>query len=168
MAVVRADVLAGGRGRILIMAHNAITRARELEKRRRIRTAWFAVNGPCRKCGVAENLELDHVEPGMKVSHNVWSWTPMRRELELQKCQVLCRHCHRYKTSSERKPGAVLTQKRKIADKQVLKAVLLREMGWTTRKIGKKFGVSHVTISRLTNIAMEGKNFRHRGKLMGT
>ena len=58
--------------------------------------------------------------------------------------------------------------KRKITDRQVLKAVLLREMGWTIRRIGKKFGVSHVTIIRLTNAAMKGKDFSHRGNLMGT
>ena len=129
---------------------------------------WFAANGPCRECGSADHMELDHVEPGMKVSHTVWSWTPMRRELELKKCQALCRSCHRKKTSSEHKPGSVFIAKRKITDKQVLKAVLLREMGWTVRRIGKKLGVSHATITRLTNIAMSGKDFRHRGKLMGT
>ncbi len=150
------------------MGHNAITRATEMEKRRCARTTWLSVNGPCKKCGSPDNLELDHVEPGTKVSHNVWSWTPMRRDLELTKCQVLCRRCHRQKTSAERQPGRVFISKRKITDKQVLKAVLLREMGWTIRRIGIKFGVHHSTIGNLTNAASGGKDFRHRGKLLGT
>ncbi len=150
------------------MGHNAITRATAYAKMRKTRADWFAANGPCKKCGATENLEVDHVDPGTKVCHAVWSWTPMRRELELKKCQVLCRRCHRQKTSAEQKPGRVFTSKRKITDKQVLKAVLLREMGWTIRRIGKKFGVSHVTIERLTNAASNGKDFRHRGKLLGT
>lgn len=150
------------------MGHNAITRATAYAKMKKARTDWFTANGPCKQCGSITNLELDHIEPGNKVHHAVWSWTPMRRNLELQKCQVLCRSCHRKKTTSEQTPGRIFQAKRKITDKQVLQAVLLRGSGWTIRSIGKKFGVSHVTINRLTNAAMAGKDFRHRGALLGT
>ena len=152
------------------MPHNAITRARAYAKMKKARADWFAANGPCQKCSSKEKLELDHINPEEKVSHTVWSWTPMRRELELKKCQVLCRPCHREKTSTQNGAGngRVVMKLRKISDKQVLKAVLLRQMGWPVRKIGEKMKVSHATITRLTNIAMEGKDFHHRGNLQGT
>lgn len=152
------------------MGHNAVTRARALAKMKRLRAEWFASNGPCQSCGSTENLELDHIEPEQKVCHTVWSWAPRRRELELKKCQVLCRACHRKKTSAsrERGRGAIVVKLRKITDKQVLKAVLLRQSGMTVRKIAKKFGVCHVTIVRLTNAAMQRKDFRHRGIFLGS
>lgn len=65
------------------------------------RQAWFAVNGPCVKCGTWENLELDHKDPSTKITHNVWSWAEERREIELAKCQVLCVACHMEKSIFE-------------------------------------------------------------------
>ena len=150
------------------MPHTPETRAREMAKRQRIRQEWFSVNGPCQECASTENLELDHIVPGYKVAHTVWSWTPARRAAELAKCQALCRTCHRRKTSAEMERGRILKEKRKISDKQVLKAVLLRQSGWTVRRIAAKMGVSHVTITKLTNAAMAGLDFRHRGALMGS
>lgn len=152
------------------MAHTAITRARAYAKMKKARADWFAANGPCKACGSSGNLELDHIVDEDKVCHTVWSWTPVRRALELAKCQVLCRTCHRIKTSArnEARVGRTVQKLRKLSDKHVLKAVLLRQMGWTIRKIGKKFNVSHRTIVTLTNAAMAGKNFHHRGKLFGT
>lgn len=134
------------------------------------RRKWFKENGPCQQCGSDQNLELDHINPEEKVCHTVWSWTPMRRALELKKCQVLCRSCHRKKTAlnRERNNGAIVKKLRKISDKQVLKAVLLRQMGWTTRRIAVKFKVSHSVIGRLTNAAIAGKDFHHRGNLLGS
>lgn len=65
------------------------------------RSAWFAANGPCVQCGSWLRLELDHVDPDRKVSHRIWSWSQERRDAELAKCQILCRVCHRAKTTSE-------------------------------------------------------------------
>lgn len=53
---------------------------------KRRRDAWFAENGPCAECGSWDNLRLDHVDASQKVSHNVWSWTEVRRLVELAKC----------------------------------------------------------------------------------
>lgn len=61
---------------------------------RRRRTEWMDANGPCALCGSRERLELDHIDPALKISHNVWSWAKERREAELAKCRVLCRTCH--------------------------------------------------------------------------
>lgn len=69
-----------------------------LKRRRR---EWVAANGPCARCGSGEELEVDHVDPSMKVDHKVWSWSQVRREAELSKCQVLCRACHKKKNIEE-------------------------------------------------------------------
>lgn len=65
---------------------------------RKIRERWLIENGPCRKCGSFDNLEVDHINPETKVSHRIWSWTKIKRLEELKKCQVLCKQCHKIKT----------------------------------------------------------------------
>jgi transposase-like protein len=62
--------------------------------------------------------------------------------------------------------GRIVPSLRKISDKKVLKAVLMRQMGVPVRKIAVKFKISHATIVRLTNTAMAGKDFRHRGNAL--
>lgn len=75
---------------------------REYCSKRRLK--WIEENGPC-KCGSKERLEVDHIDPKTKVTHNVWSWTKSKRDEELAKCQVLCYDCHKEKTKqSQRKP----------------------------------------------------------------
>lgn len=66
------------------------------------RDKWLADNGPCVDCGSNINLEVDHVDPSMKVDHKVWSWSEDRRVGELDKCEVRCRECHKKKTKRER------------------------------------------------------------------
>lgn len=55
----------------------------------------------CVKCGSTDRLELDHIDRKTKVSHNIWSWSEVRRNEELAKCQVLCYTCHKAKTKTE-------------------------------------------------------------------
>lgn len=62
------------------------------------RSKWFAENGPCIKCNSWNNLELDHINPEDKISHNIWSWSEKRIKEETAKCQVLCEDCHKEKT----------------------------------------------------------------------
>lgn len=64
------------------------------------REAFFAGKS-CAACGSKERLELDHVDPSLKVTHRIWSWSVARRNAELAKCQVLCAGCHLRKTVSE-------------------------------------------------------------------
>lgn len=66
------------------------------------RAAWLEENGPCACCGSDENLQVDHIDPRLKVSHNVWSWSEQRRARELAKCQVLCTDCHKVKTRTDK------------------------------------------------------------------
>lgn len=61
------------------------------------RAAYFK-DRHCVKCGSKERLELDHIDPSTKISHNIWSWSEIRRSEELAKCQVLCYDCHKLKT----------------------------------------------------------------------
>lgn len=65
----------------------------------------FFADKLCARCGSATDLELDHVNPALKVSHNIWSWRRERRETELAKCQVLCRKCHVTKTWTDDYPA---------------------------------------------------------------
>lgn len=65
------------------------------------RAEWIASHGPCQRCGSNEDLQVDHLDPALKVSHSVWSWSAARREAELRKCQVLCLSCHKAKTARE-------------------------------------------------------------------
>lgn len=84
------------------MTHTIESRARAYAKVKARRLQWFLENGPCVVCGSSENLELDHIVPEEKVSHNIWSWSYEKRIEELNKCQVLCHQCHLKKTSEWR------------------------------------------------------------------
>jgi len=64
---------------------------------RRRRALWF-YGKICASCGSSANLELDHIDPSVKVTHRIWSWAPLRFAQEIAKCQVLCSACHREKT----------------------------------------------------------------------
>lgn len=66
------------------------------------RRAAFLADKSCVVCGTTERLEVDHIDPANKVSHNVWSWSDTRRATELAKCQVLCNEHHKEKTRAQR------------------------------------------------------------------
>jgi len=61
----------------------------------------FFAGKSCVQCGGCERLELDHIEPKLKTEHKIWTWSKIRRDAELLKCQVLCRACHKKKTFKE-------------------------------------------------------------------
>ncbi len=152
------------------MAHTPASRIRAYGKMKAAREVWFQANGPCRQCGSSERLELDHIEEGTKVSHTVWSWEPIKRAAELAKCQVLCYFCHKKKTArwlSQKSIGVPRPKTRKMTDRDVMKAVLMRQAGDSARKVAAKFGVCHGTILGLTDAVMQGKHFKSRGKLLG-
>ena len=65
------------------------------------RRATFFEDKCCVRCGSKERLELDHIDPKLKVSHNVWSWSEAKRSAEIAKCQVLCHDCHWQKTRDD-------------------------------------------------------------------
>lgn len=59
-------------------------------------------NGPCKKCGSWDRLEVDHINPEQKVSHRIWRWKAETRLAELKKCQPLCYECHKKKSAEEK------------------------------------------------------------------
>lgn len=68
---------------------------------RRREQAIESLGGKCVVCGSVEELEFDHVDPSTKSfsiakAFSGWSWS--RIQVELDKCQLLCRDCHKVKT----------------------------------------------------------------------
>jgi 5-methylcytosine-specific restriction endonuclease McrA len=105
------------------------------------RAAWFAGKS-CAECGNTEDLELDHIDPALKVSSVIWSWTAGRREAELAKCRALCRDCHKKKSVTEVARGeqigvAKLTEERVRA---------IRSSPDPSRALARKYGVSEKAI----------------------
>lgn len=77
------------------------------EKQREYQRAWvaerrrhFFADKSCAVCGSSDRMELDHIDPALKISHRIWSWSPARRAAEVEKCQVLCHAHHLEKTLS--------------------------------------------------------------------
>lgn len=64
------------------------------------RRAKYFEGKTCAVCGTSENLELDHVDPHLKISHRIWSWKWDRILEETSKCQILCQKHHQEKTWS--------------------------------------------------------------------
>jgi hypothetical protein len=68
--------------------------------------AEFFSGRVCVDCGTTERLELDHVDPKLKISHKIWGWSKVRREVELAKCVPRCNACHHKKTHKDLGWGA--------------------------------------------------------------
>jgi len=110
------------------------------------RNAWLAANGPCVDCGTWDELEVDHADAAMKVTHRVWSWSLPRREAELAKCVVRCNPCHKEKSAGEQLKGEARLQNVKLTELQVLS---IRESPLSCRMLGVQYGVHRVTISKI-------------------
>lgn len=59
------------------------------------------MGGKCVICGSNERLEVDHMDPAIKLSHRIWSWSEARILAEVSKCQLLCREHHQAKSLDE-------------------------------------------------------------------
>lgn len=85
---------------------------KNIERQREFQREWAAKRKSeyfkdkiCICCGSKLNLELSHKNKNNKISHNIWSWSKIRREAELAKCEIMCSICHRVKTNEERQPS---------------------------------------------------------------
>lgn len=58
------------------------------------------LGGKCIKCNSIENLQLDHVNPETKNFTVAKLWNSKKEvfDLEISKCQLLCKKCHEEKT----------------------------------------------------------------------
>lgn len=66
----------------------------------RMREARTLLGGKCVRCGIINDLELDHIDPKTKSFTIAKMWN-IRKELfdiEIKKCQLLCQQCHEAKT----------------------------------------------------------------------
>ncbi len=62
------------------------------------------LGGKCVKCGSISNLEFDHINPNTKsfVLSRLWSIKDkVKLQIEIDKCQLLCKVCHKIKTDKE-------------------------------------------------------------------
>lgn len=54
------------------------------------------INGRgCSICNSKEKLQFHHRDLYIKTSHRIFSWTKVRLEAELEKCDLLCLKCHK-------------------------------------------------------------------------
>jgi hypothetical protein len=81
-------------------------RAYQRERAARAREEWIKENGPCKRCGRRDQLEIDHVDRTDKElrASQVWHLAKdnPKRVAELAKCQVLCTDCHLDKSIKEK------------------------------------------------------------------
>lgn len=121
--------------------------AREWVARRR--AAWFA-DKSCVDCGSVDKLELDHVDSKQKVSHSIWSWSQVRRDVEIAKCVVRCFPCHRAKTvaNKENARGEAIGLSR--LNPTLVQEILDRSaLGESQRSIATAVGTSQGSVSRV-------------------
>ena len=61
------------------------------------------LGGKCAECEVTDDLQVDHVDWRLKRINlaKLWAISHPRFLRELEKCQALCRDCHRKKTSAD-------------------------------------------------------------------
>lgn len=84
------------------MAYKNKTYQKEYQRNwvRKRRQTYFK-NKVCANCGSTVRLELDHINPKMKITNRIWSWSKIRQQRELNKCQVLCQQCHKDKHTAK-------------------------------------------------------------------
>lgn len=114
------------------------------------RAAWF-VGKVCIECGSVEQLELDHVNPELKVSHNIWSWSVKRRDEELIKCVIRCFTCHKKKTLANREyVFGEAVKSGVLSEREVLEIRDFYSRETTSqRELASLFGVSQRAISQI-------------------
>lgn len=120
------------------------------------RRADFFSGKYCKFCGSMNDLELHHLEPELKISNHIWSWSREKRELEIAKCIVLCYNCHLEETKKQitiEHPCGTLARYNKGCRCELCFEALRQY--WRDRRIklkeefGPKFRSLNITQSRL-------------------
>lgn len=117
------------------------------------RNAWIeSQGGKCVQCGSTEKLEVDHIDPTTKKwkPSSVWSRKQVDRDMELAKCQVLCKECHEIKTAGEnRERKGEKASSSKLKECQVLEIKRQLAEGAQGAALAAQYGVSKGTISSI-------------------
>lgn len=107
------------------------------------------LGGECVSCHTKSDLELDHID--RKTKTFPISRPPSEKAFwqEIKKCQILCKPCHRIKSTKEHQgdncPHAKLTSEQ---IKEIRKELLL---GCKGSELSRKYGVSVTHISKIKN-----------------
>lgn len=76
-----------------------------LRRREKRSIAIDLLGAECVNCGSTDNLEFDHINRDRKDDRHLlsqlWGSSWQRIEQELEKCQLLCKDCHWFKTATE-------------------------------------------------------------------
>lgn len=140
---------------------NAYLRDRYRAKRK---WAMALVGSECVKCGSTRNLQFDHKDPTSK-SFNISSFLRSKTEeeivVELKKCQILCRDCHKEKSKQEthyQKARGEQISTSKLTESQVKQIKdYLATNKFGTMELSRMFGVHKGTIIAIKN----GKTWKH-------
>jgi hypothetical protein len=120
----------------------------EKRKTRKLEAILY-LGGKCVKCGTTVELELDHIDRKTKSFPISLASSDKAFWEELSKCQVLCRWCHRIKSTEEHQgdncPHAKLTS---IQVKAIRKKL---EHGQLGSELAKEYNVCPMQISRIKN-----------------
>jgi 5-methylcytosine-specific restriction endonuclease McrA len=137
-----------------------------LSKRRRAaRRSEFLKDKSCVRCGSQASLEVDHIDPLSKEVEirRLWDYRTARREVELAKCQVLCKPCHKAKSEldcqtrwklslAQADPDNFKTyskaKKLSVAEVRAIKRDLAT-IGRKHKLIARKYGVSRHTVAKI-------------------
>lgn len=127
------------------------------DKQREYQRMWkatrresFIGGKPCIECGSYSNLELHHINPNEKESHSIWSWSKIRIEAEMAKCEIRCRKCHKSihkELESHSKGEAHFSAKLKRKD--VVNIRLMIMQGRPQHEIVKMYDVSKCIVSKI-------------------
>jgi hypothetical protein len=115
---------------------------------------WLDENGPCVICGSDFKLEIDHINPKIKTTHSIWSWSEKRRNVELKKCQILCEKCHQNKTTEYVRSLWKGKHRWSVCKLNPIQMEQMREFRktHTTLETGKKFGIHRTRVTRLLEL----------------
>jgi hypothetical protein len=86
----------------------AYARNYHLARYYKIRRSWIVLLGTkCIVCAATDDLQIDHKIPSTKSFSISMLWGLPKEQLliELAKCQLLCRTCHKKKTATEQTKG---------------------------------------------------------------
>lgn len=120
------------------------------------RRSDFFLGKSCAECGSVEQLELDHVDRATKVHHAIWSWSQVRREAEIAKCQILCHDCHKAKSHASgdfvHPTYGDAHGTTRLSDEKVLEARERYAAGGVTHQaLADEYGVGRSTITEAIN-----------------